>query len=375
MSVCSGGICSFSRLRSLAGGLALLLGGCVVPLEPPAPVPAPPVEKAEMTRRLLGQYDRLQQMACLSNATYYLKSDPQTPGRYLYDASADYDRNTCKTWLQDPNTTLVGYPIELEDPQNQSYQSFYIVWTNNATREQVIAARGTNDLQDWEANIHFKPVADAILQVNVHAGFYSYAQKVYEGLTKTHAGLLRRDYTIFAAGHSLGGAVAMLTALYFYVQEPYDYKIKGVYTFGQPRIFDNRGATSWPDFARNVYHVENCYDPVPLVPIGDDVLHFFLIDPLATNIERRQYQHMGHEILLLDPGLYWMNDENEVDRNLLSDLQVAYQDLRGSYRTNHSMDVYISRLWALRANGTALPTPVNPAYHFGQNCHPNLTQS
>jgi hypothetical protein len=368
-------ICGLSCLRGFAGCLILLLGGCVIPIEPTAPVPTPPVEKTEMTTQLLRRYGRLQQMACLSNATYYLKADPQIPDRYLYDVSADYDRDTCKTWLQNPNATLVGYPIKLEDPQNQPYQSFYIVWTNNATREQVIAVRGTNDLEDWEANIHFRPVADAILKVNVHAGFYSYAQKVYESLTTIHPDLLRRDYTIYAAGHSLGGAVAMLTALYFYVQEPYQYKVAGVYTFGQPRVFDNRGATSWPDFARNVYHVENCYDPVPLVPIGDDVFHFFLIDPLATNIERRQYQHMGHEILLLDPGLYWMNNENEVDRNLLSDLQIVYQDLRSGYRTNHSIDMYISRLWALRGNGTAIPAPTNPAYHFAQNCHPYLTQS
>ena len=50
----------------------------------------------------------------------------------------------------------------------------------------------------------------------------------------------------------------------------------------QPRVFDTRGAPSWPIFARNVYHVENCYDPVPLVPISYDS-----VDGLVGEVEDR----------------------------------------------------------------------------------------
>jgi predicted lipase len=155
-------------------------------------------------------------------------------------------------------------------------------------------------LQDWEANLLFEPVADKILKVAVHEGFGKYAQAVYDSLNQTNPSAINPTYDTYFTGHSLGGAAAVLTALYFYVEQPRRYNIKGVYTFGQPRVFDTRGAASWPIFARNIYHLENCYDPVPLVPVSYDILHSFVINPLDANAQRRQYQHMGKEILLLN---------------------------------------------------------------------------
>jgi hypothetical protein len=346
-----------SFARAFVCCMLMALSACAsVSLSPTSPVPAPPSETTAMQDELLSQYSNLQLMACLSSAAYVGQ-----------DAYNDF----CQRWTHGPYTRITPTKITLIDRWGKPYNSYYIVWTDDLNQRQVVAIRGTDDLQDWEANLLFSPVSDKLLNVFVHEGFSRYAQRVYDSLTIENPHALNPHYDTYLAGHSLGGAAAVLTALYFYVQDPARYKIKGVYTFGQPRVFDTRGATSWPTFANSVYHVENCYDPVPLVPVGYDIPHFFLIDPLDTNAERRQYQHVGRELLLLNPTEFWMTNGSDIIRNLNSDLLVTYRDIRADHQIDHSIAAYINRIWQLRGNnGRDLPIPINPAYKFSQNCHP-----
>ena len=106
------------------------------------------------------------------------------------------------------------------------------------------------------------------------------------------------------------------------------------------------------------------------MPIGDTLVHSLLFSPLSADTERRQYQHLGQEILLLNRGTYWMPGENEVVRNLISDLQVILQDLKGQYQTDHYIGTYINRLWTLVGPGARQSTPVNPAFDFAGKCLP-----
>lgn len=361
-----------SWVRTLRGraaiiGVTALLGACAAqPPAPTEPVPQPPPETAAMQVQILSQIPTLQRMACFSAAAYAI--EPRADGHYFYNPENDLYRVTCKDWTQLPNTVIQAFPVTLADDWGRPYVSVYMVWTDDLHKRQVVAMRGTDNLHDWEANSYFKPVADEILKVNVHEGFNKYARAVYVSLTKDHPGTLKADYDTFFTGHSLGGAVAVLVGLYFYVEEPYRYKFKGTYTFGQPRVFDTRGTTSWPDYARNTYRVETCYDPVPLVPIGDSLVHSLLVGPLSADTERRHYQHLGREILLLNRGTYWMPGEKEVVRNLISDLQVIFQNLQGDYQNDHYIGTYIDRLSTLAGPGG--PIPVNPAFDFAGKCLP-----
>lgn len=349
-------------------GATLLLTACAAqPLAPAAPVPQPAPETAAMQARIAAQLPTLQWMVCLSAAAYSIEKDPLDGSRYVYNAGDDVYRGTCRDWTQAPGTTIQAFPIALADSFGRPYESVYMVWTDDLRKRQVVAMRGTDDLQDWAANLHFRPTPDEILKVSVHEGFSRYAKAVYASLTKDHRGTLKRGYDTYFTGHSLGGAVAVLVGLYFYAEDPFGYSFKGTYTFGQPRVFDTRGTTSWPAYAQHLYRVENCYDPVPLVPIGDSLLHSVLLGPLSADDQRRQYQHLGQEILLLNHGTYWMSGENEVVRNLVSDLQVIFQNLQGDYQNDHYIGTYISRIWTLAAKP---PTPVNPAYDFAGKCLP-----
>lgn len=90
----------------------------------------------------------------------------------------------------------------------------------------VLAFRGSNDINDWISNIHVEPVVT--LHGTIHSGFY----KEYEKL----APLFEPDInnaearTIFLTGHSLGGALALITACFFRQLNPV------VITFGSPRV-------------------------------------------------------------------------------------------------------------------------------------------
>jgi hypothetical protein len=79
---------------------------------------------------------------------------------------------------------------------------------------------------------------------------------------------------------------------------------------------------------------------------------------------------LGQEILLLNRGTYWMPGENEVVRDLISDLQVILQDLQGDYQTDHYIGTYINRLWTLAGPGGRPPTPISPAFDFAGKCRP-----
>jgi triacylglycerol lipase len=182
---------------------------------------------------------------------------------------------------------------------------------------------------------------------------------------------LNRNYRTYVTGHSLGGAAAVILVLYLYQEKPTPFNISGAYRFGQPRVFDNHGATSWPHFAKKVYQVENCQDPIPLLRIGDNILSSFIIAPLSSKSEREEYQHMGQEIILLNPNEFWMPARNELVRRTTVDLEDVYRDIQRDKPTDYDIAEYLARL---RAHHTVAATPVNPAYFLPENCGVRLPE-
>jgi hypothetical protein len=92
---------------------------------------------------------------------------------------------------------------------------------------------------------------------------------------------------------------------------------------------------------------------------------------LDADAQRQQYQHMGKEILLLNPGEFWVADGSDIVKNLKSDLEVTYRAIRNAQQIDHSIATYITRLFELRGNiAGGIPTPANPAYELSQHCLP-----
>lgn len=336
--------------------LLLVVAACAAP--PPAPrpaqVPPPPApvsEKLAMQTAIEAQSSTALLMACLSNKAYS-----------SLDAIAACDRLPA----------LAGYTVS--DPFPVMYRELlgldkggeYIVATNVKTKTQIIAIQGTNSIQDWFANIEITPIFDDLLRVPVHRGFQAYARAVAADLERRK--LLNPNYQTLVTGHSLGGAAALLLGLYWYVQNPQEYHVQGVYTFGQPRVFSNRGATSWPYFSRRVFRFENCYDFVPLIPTGDTVFSTIFPSFLGDQ-EASRYQHLGQSILLMDTGRYWISGEIDLDRDRLADVNSFIMDYRTKQPIDHSIRQYVARLDAMFEPGKSA-VPVNPINQFHQVCHP-----
>lgn len=73
--------------------------------------------------------------------------------------------------------------------------------------------------------------------------------------------------SVTIVGHSLGGAVALLDALYFALNLPSGLQLRTI-TYGMPRV-GNPAFASFVDSRVSLYHINNNRDPVPTLPLQD----------------------------------------------------------------------------------------------------------
>lgn len=156
------------------------------------------------------------------------------------------------------------------------------VLTNDKNRTQIIAVRGTSNVENAIVDVALKLTPDKRAGIRLHNGFSLAAQAIYAEIRPQ----LKADYTISTTGHSLGGAVALILAMYLDVD---NYTVGEVVTFGQPKVTNISGASRFRHL--NITRVVMPDDLVPLVPP---------LDPVdINNIDI--YWHPGKEVLLL-PG-------------------------------------------------------------------------
>lgn len=199
----------------------------------------------------------------------------------------------------------------------------YFLGTDHVHKTQVIAVRGTANVENVMVDSDFKLIADEHTGNMLHSGFAASGAAIY----KTIRPLLKRDYTIDTTGHSLGGAVAMVLAMYLDQDE---YKVGRVITFGQPKVTNITGARRY-DFM-NITRVVTEKDVVPLVPP---------FDPMdIKNVDI--YWHAGQELILLEGEEYSMAtgipsmlrtvqffQETPGEQNLQHHMMSLYLDLVG----------------------------------------------
>ena len=99
---------------------------------------------------------------------------------------------------------------------------------------QIVAFRGSDDDQDWGANLDWR-----LIQydngVKIHSGFYSMVAKVYWQVR----GALDKNKPIYLTGHSVGGALAQIISRDLIMD---GFIVWGCVTFGAPRVGNRKFA-------------------------------------------------------------------------------------------------------------------------------------
>ncbi|MCB2387170.1 lipase family protein [Thalassolituus alkanivorans] len=188
---------------------------------------------------------------------------------------ADSER---ESQLKQQGQTLI-HQVTLADSQ----VSYFLSQGNGV---QTIAIRGTANLANVmvDLDIEFQP--DERLGITLHNGFRSAAEAVFNDVRPR----LVAGMPVQITGHSLGGAIAVVLAMY--LKHDTAMQITQVITFGQPKATNVTGADLYASIP--LIRVVTQKDLVPLVPP---------LSPLQIK-DLDVYWHMGEEIILLGGQQY-----------------------------------------------------------------------
>ena len=202
--------------------------------------------------------------------------------QYADFAAAAYgDKQAMQLASQKHHYTLTDYG------QLDGLEIRYFLATNTKNKTQLISVRGTANLENAIVDIALQLTADNPVGIRLHNGFAQSALGVFQQIKPK----LKRDYTINTTGHSLGGAVAVVLAMYL---DKDNYNIDKVISFGQPKVTNLAGTKIYDHLS--ILRIVTPKDVVPLLPP---------LDP--SDIDNLDiYWHLGTEIVLLGGNQYSM---------------------------------------------------------------------
>ena len=212
-------------------------------------------------------------------------------------------------------------------------QIAFFLATNELTQTQVISIRGTSNIENAMVDIYLQLVNDQKTGLRLHHGFSLAARKVYAQLKP----LLKPGYRIHITGHSLGGAAALILAMYLDADK---FNIEQVTTFGQPKVTNIAGAGKIRHL--NVIRVVTPFDLVPLVP---------LFDPLDIN-NLDVYWHAGIEVVLLTDDQYSILEGLD---SMLRASRFTQKPLNEENLKHHQMTLYLEKLKAKSKSAKLIP--------------------
>ncbi|UVW84268.1 lipase family protein [Wolbachia endosymbiont of Aedes albopictus] len=141
-------------------------------------------------------------------------------------------------------------------------------------KEITIAYRGTQDFDDVITDVSTALTSEILPEGGkMHNGFCNAFYDSLPSLSKIldsyakEQGSEIKDFKINCTGHSMGAALATITALY--LKKVKDAEYVRVATFGSPRVFDFHGAEIYEKLlGENTIRVTNSSDPIPMFPSG-----------------------------------------------------------------------------------------------------------
>ncbi len=147
----------------------------------------------------------------------------------------------------------------------------YVGFVLESDQGNIIAFRGTQTQIEWWKNLQ----AAQRKYVDLKSGkYYGMVHQGYLKLVREQVGpqlieavrKLNPDVPCYITGHSLGSAVATLSAMEIALQVPEIQPNIQLYTYAGPRIGDREFAQSHSKLIPNSFRIVNLSDSVPLVP-------------------------------------------------------------------------------------------------------------
>ena len=220
------------------------------------------------------------------------------------------------TRVADPGTTDGRYFLEVDQKK----------------RTQTITIRGTASKIDIHDDIEMKIREDRLIAIPVHAGFELTTMAIYADVKP----YLKPGYTTYLTGHSLGGAVAALLAVYL-IED--GHKVVQVVTFGQPKFTTAAGVAKLGSLPITRVVDEN--DIVPMLP------------PFTLgNRQFGVYEHVGPELILLEGPRYSFLQSHDANRISIGEFT---RSLRIAELKDHHMENYVRRLSSKVGAGVEVP--------------------
>ncbi|WP_379317443.1 lipase family protein [Paenibacillus puldeungensis] len=172
--------------------------------------------------------------------------------------------------VEEPEEEVFGYIAESQD-------------------KIIVVFRGTRTFRDNELDQDLFQVAYPYVNNTgkTHRGFTCIYQSARNELIR-QLNMLSTTKRLFIAGHSLGGALAVLAALDVAVNTPF--KNPFVYTYGSPRVGDPVFASRFNQTVENSFRISNVYDIIPTLPA--------LAYPPPFTKEGLFYRHVSTKALL-----------------------------------------------------------------------------
>jgi len=177
-----------------------------------------------------------------------------------------------------------GYTLT-DSGQLPGYAVSYYLATNDAAKQQLLAIRGTSNMENAMVDVAFNLLPNKHTGIKIHQGFANSADYTWSKVEPK----LNSGYVINTTGHSLGGAVALILAMYL---DADGYDVGKVVTFGQPKVTNMTGSRQYGHL--DVTRVVTPRDMVPLLPPLDPM------DMMSMDI----YWHQGTELVLLEGNSY-----------------------------------------------------------------------
>lgn len=204
---------------------------------------------------------------------------------------------------------------------------------HSASGEQVLSFRGTSNLENALVDLDLALTLDPIAGIQLHQGFASAAKAALEDVRLK----LDKNLPVYTTGHSLGGAIAVVIAMYL---EKEGYQVKQVMTYGQPKVTNVSGAKAFAHMP--LTRIVTQADLVPLVPP---------LSPLQLqNLDI--YWHNGVEVILLE------NKKFSVTEGLKSMMRATKVVNKVPDETNlhaHQMDTYLKLIEAKQVEALQVP--------------------